>query len=64
MKIKSVSCNNKRMAFEVKTSRKTYAFPYVKAEPEPVSHDQVVRAYVDKELGNEGFTYVLQVEPV
>ena len=60
MKIKSVSCNNKRRVFEVKTSRKTYAFPYVKAEPEPASHDQVVRAYADKELGKEGFTYVLQ----
>lgn len=60
MKIKSVSCNNKRRAFEVKTSRKMYAFPYVKAMPQPVSRDQVVRAYTDKELGNEGFTYVLQ----
>ncbi len=60
MKIKSVRHNNKKKAFEVKTSRKTYTFPYVKAEPEPVAQDQVVRAYADKELGHEGFTYVLQ----
>lgn len=60
MKIKSVNCNNRRRAFEVKTARQMYVFPYVKAEPEPVSHDQVERAYADKELGLEGFTYVLR----
>jgi hypothetical protein len=60
MKIKSVRFNNKRKAFEVKTSGKTYAFPYVKAEPRPTSDDQVALAYVDKELGNEGFSYKLQ----
>ncbi len=60
MKIKSVSCNNQRRAFEVKISSKTYAFPYVKAEPKPVPGDHVVRAYADKELGHEGFTYELQ----
>jgi len=60
MKIKSVSYNNKRKVFEVRTSRKAYGFPYVKADPEPAARDQVVRAYADKELGNEGFTYVLK----
>jgi hypothetical protein len=60
MKIKSVNCNNQRRAFEVKTSSKTYSFPYVKAEPKPVPGDHVVRAYADKELGREAFTYVLQ----
>ena len=60
MKIKSVNCNNQRRAFEVKTSTKIYAFPYVKVEPKPVPGDPVVRAYADKELGREGFTYVLQ----
>jgi hypothetical protein len=60
MKIKSVNCNNQRRAFEVKTSSKTYSFPYVKAEPKPVPGDHVVRAYADKELGREAFAYVLQ----
>lgn len=60
MKIKSVKINNKRKDFEVRASGKTYAFPYVKARPTPTSGDPVARAYVDKELGGEGFTYELQ----
>ena len=60
MKIKSVRFNNKRKTFEVKMTGKTYAFPYVKARPTPTSEDQVTGAYVDKELGNEGFGYELQ----
>ena len=60
MKIRSVVFNNKRKDFEVKASGKKYTFPYVKARPSPTSDDQVTRAYVDKELGGEGFTYELQ----
>jgi len=60
MKIRSVKFNNKRKGFEVRASGKTYAFPYAKARPSPTSDDQVARAYVDKELGGEGFTYELQ----
>jgi hypothetical protein len=60
MKIKSVKINNKRKDFEVRASGKTYAFPYVKARPSPTSGDPVARAYVDKELGGEGFSYELQ----
>ena len=60
MKIRSVAFNNKRKDFEVKVSGRKYTFPYVKARPSPTSDDQVVRVYVDKELGGEGFTYELQ----
>lgn len=60
MKIKSVKFNNKRKDFEVRASGKTYAFPYVKARPTPTADNPVARAYVDKELGGEGFTYELQ----
>ena len=60
MKIKSVSFNNKRKDFGVKASGKMYVFPYVKADPRPTSDDQVAVAYVDKELGGDGFTYKLQ----
>lgn len=60
MKIQSVRFNNKRKDFEVRASRKKYPFPYVKARPTPTSADQVIRAYVDKELGGEGFSYQLQ----
>ena len=60
MKIRSVSFNNKRKDFEIKTSGKTYAFPYAKSSPSPTSDDPVTRAYTDKELGREGFTYELR----
>ena len=60
MKIRSVRFNNKRKDFEVGASGKTYAFPYVKAAPNPTSKDPVTQAYVDEELGGEGFTYELQ----
>jgi hypothetical protein len=60
MKIRSVRFNNKRKDFQVASSGKKYAFPYVKARPSPTSDDPVIRVYVDKELGGEGFTYELQ----
>jgi len=37
-----------------------YAYPYVKAEPQPDSADKVADAYVDRELANEAFTYQLE----
>jgi hypothetical protein len=60
MKIRSVRFNNKRNGFDAKVSGKTYVFPYAKARPSPTSDDPVIRVYVDKELGGEGFTYELQ----
>ena len=60
MKIRSVRFNNKRKGFDARVSGKTYVFPYAKAKPSPTSDDPVIRVYVDKELGGEGFTYELQ----
>jgi hypothetical protein len=60
MKIRSVRFNNKRKGFDARVSGKTYVFPYAKAGPSPTSDDPVIRVYVDKELGGEGFTYELQ----
>jgi len=60
MKIRSVRFNNKRKSFEANASGKKYVLPYVKARPSPTSDDPVIRVYVDKELGGEGFTYELQ----
>jgi hypothetical protein len=60
MKIRSVSFNNKRKDFEVRTSGKAYAFPYAKSKPSPTSDDPVTLVYIDKELGGEGFSYQLQ----
>jgi len=59
MKIKSVDANNRKRAFEVKTSRQTFLFPYIKADPPPTTSDQIVDVSIDDELGREGFTYKL-----
>lgn len=60
MKIQTVRMNNKRQAFEVKTSAGVYGFPYIKAKPAPGSADPVADVYVDKEIASEGFNYELQ----
>ena len=60
MKIRSVSHNNRKKAFEVKTSSKVFLFPYVKLETPPTAQDKIVRVFVDKELAREAFTYVLE----
>jgi hypothetical protein len=60
MKIRTVSYNNRKRAFEVKTARQTFWFPYAKLDTQPTSKDRIERVYVDKELAREGFTYVLE----
>jgi len=60
MKIRSVTPNNRRKAFEVMTSSKTFVFPYARVDPRPTVGNPVARAFVDKELGREGFTFVLR----
>lgn len=60
MKIRSVSHNNRKKAFEVKRSTRTFLLPYAKVSPEPTRDDAVARVFVDPELGREGFTYVLE----
>ncbi|MFQ5790800.1 MAG: hypothetical protein ACE5JI_10030 [Acidobacteriota bacterium] len=60
MKIRTVAHNNRRKAFEVKTSRKTYWYPYAKLEVPPSPSDRIVDVCVDKEIDREGFTYVLE----
>lgn len=60
MKIRSVVANNRKKAFEIKTATRSFVFPYGKAEPQPGAGDPVVEAFVDRELGREGFTYLLR----
>jgi hypothetical protein len=60
MKIKSVDYNNRRKTFSVVTTKRTYEFPYAKTEPQPQRGNYVRKIFVDEELGNEGFTYVLE----
>jgi hypothetical protein len=60
VKIRSVKHNNRKKVFEIKVGTRTLTFPYSHALPQPTAHDPVRRVAVDKELGREGFTYVLE----
>ena len=51
MKIRSVSYNNRKKGFEVKTYSKTLWFPYAKLEIRPSPKNRITAVYVDKELG-------------
>ena len=61
MKLRRVSANSRRHEFSVTTrSGQSYSFPYANAEPQPNREDRVENVFVDKELGNEAFTYILR----
>ena len=61
MKIRSVTPNNRKNEFlVVARSGATYTFPYAKSDPRPSAEDRIEEVFVDKELGNEGFTFVLE----
>jgi predicted XRE-type DNA-binding protein len=60
MKIQSVTHNNRKRAFQVKMSKKVFDLPYSKVDPQPSPANPITRVFVDKELGGEGFTYVLE----
>ena len=59
MKIRTVRHNNRKKAFEVRTSTKTLVLPFSKSEPAPTVKDPVCELFVDDEAGREAFTYVL-----
>jgi DNA-binding TFAR19-related protein (PDSD5 family) len=61
MKIRRVTVNNrkKRLELEVRSGR-VLPFPYAKLDPRPTSTNRIHEARVDKELGREAVTYVLE----
>ena len=59
MKITKVAYNNRRKSFAVKTRRGEYEYPYARLDQEPTD-DLVREVYVDRELGGEAFTYILE----
>ena len=59
MKIRSVTHNNRKKVFEVRTSTKKLVFPFSKADPTPTIQDPITELSVDPETGREAFTYVL-----
>ena len=60
MKIRCVTFNNRKKSFDVTTPDGSFAFPYAKSDPPPSADDPLADVFVDKELGSEGFTYVLR----
>ena len=60
MKIRSVKANNRRKAFEITAATRRLVFPFTKLEVSPTADDPVADVYIDRELGGEGFTYVLE----
>ena len=60
MKIRAVRVNNRSKSFEVRTSARRLSMPFAKVDPAPTTEDPVVRAFVDKEIAAEGFSYVLR----
>lgn len=59
MKIRSLKANNHKKAFELRTYKDRYEYPYAMLDTQPTDDDKIVNAYVDPELGNEAFTYEL-----
>ena len=60
MKISRVSINNRRKEFSIVTRNgATFRYPYVETSPQPSPENRVREVYVDKELGNEAVTYIL-----
>jgi hypothetical protein len=59
VKIRSVTHNNRKRAFEVRTARRKLVFPFLKADPAPTIQDPITELVVDTEAGREAFTYAL-----
>ena len=60
MKVRHVRINNRKGELQlVVRSGKTYPVPYAKLDPRPTTKNRIRDAYVDRELGREAVTYVL-----
>ncbi len=59
MKIRSVAFNNRRKDFTVGLRGMSYRYPYSRLDAKPGPGDHVVAAFVDPEIGREGFSYTL-----
>lgn len=61
MKLRRVTVNNRKAQLELMVrSGKVYPVPFAKLDPRPTSSDRISSAYIDKQLGNEAVTYVLE----
>lgn len=60
MKIQAVLANNRKKAFEIRTVRGSFTYPYAKLSLPPTSADRVALVYADPDTGREAFTYRLE----
>ena len=60
MKIKNVSVNNRKKVFELEIAGKQFMFPYACLRLQPDTDNRIIDVKIDRELGNEAFTYILQ----
>jgi len=60
VKLRRVTANNRKRQFAVTTrAGHVLPLPYTKLDPSPTPENIVREVFVDRELGNEGFTYRL-----
>jgi hypothetical protein len=60
MKIRKVTANNRKREFSIVTwGGAEYMYPYSMPDDSLSTSDPIEQLFVDKELGNEAFTYVL-----
>ena len=60
MKIRRVTHNNRKRAFQIRTSSKELHFPFVRSDPTPTPENPVANIFVDSDLDREAFTYSLE----
>lgn len=60
MKIQQIEVNNRKRCLEIETPKGRLSLPFSKLALIPSPTNKIVRAFVDKELANEGITYVLK----
>ncbi len=59
MKIKRITHDNKRRAFNIDTAKGTFRYPYSELDIKPSGTNRITQVCIDKEMANEGFTYTL-----
>lgn len=60
MKIRNVAANNRRRMFEVQSEDRVFTYPYARLRLKPDLTNRIARVFVDPEIGEEAFTYVLE----
>ena len=60
MKIQAVEANNRKKAFELRTARGQFVYPYAKLTSPPTGSNRVMEVFPDPDTGREAFTYRLE----